>query len=509
MSKTPSPQGAGPARVPQLLRAAQLGTGPLTGVMLSAAAVLTVVAGVIPTAYAAIGLTALPLVFLLVGAVLAVFMPGYLAAARVCPSAGGLYTVIAAGLGRVPGVGAAWLAVVGYLSVQVAAYGAVGSALGPLIGEATGWRLPWWAVALSCWALVSTLGVLRVTVSAKVLAVLCAGELLIVMLTSASNVGSVLFSGHPHPIDLADSFDPAGLGSPAIGGALVIVVLAYVGIEQGIPYAEEARPRAVPQATLLTLGLITGLYTVSAWAMTVPDGPARTIEHAGEYGTNLVALAALDQLGEPAANAVRLLFGTSLIAAMLAFHNTGSRYVFSLARERVLPAWIARTHTRTAAPIWASALQSAAVAAVIGAYTVAGWDPVTRMFYLFGAAGGFAVLCLLTATSLAAVFLLHGPDQPRLGVWTRLICPIVATVLLAAMVALALVNFAAVLGVAETSPLRWEVPAALAVLTAAGCARGLWLRTARPEVYASIGRATRAALPEQLPDSPYREPQSA
>ncbi|MBG6138351.1 APC family permease [Longispora fulva] len=475
----------------------RLGASPVLFFLLSAAAPLTVVAGVVTAGYASTANTALPAGFVLVGIVLAVFMVGYLAMSKAVPNAGAFYAYVAVGIGRVPAVGVAWTAMVSYFAVQMAAYGAIGAAAGPLIHLATGWNLPWWVIALACWAGVGLLGVRRIDLSGKVLALLGAAEICVVLVFDVANL---LPASHPgHDIEIAASFNPAGLLTASGGAVLVLAVLAFAGVEQGPVYGEEARTGSVPRATYLAVGLIIAVYAISSWAMTVPAGPARTLQLAAEQGPELLFTNAAANLSTAWATAGRVLFATSLFAAMLSFHNTTARYVFALGRERVLPAVFGRASRRTFAPKAGSLAQSTIAFMIIAVYAAAGWDPLTKLFYLAGTGGAFGILVLLTVTSAAVVAFFADPAHRQLaGVWTKLIAPTVACAALAAMTVLALTHFASVLGVSDDSALRWAIPTGLAAIGLAGCGWGLYLRAARPGAYRVIGRGTAAVLPTPI-----------
>ena len=58
---------------------------------------MTVAAGVIPTAYAITGLTGIPVAFLAMAVILALFCPGYVAMSRQISNAGAFYAFVAAG----------------------------------------------------------------------------------------------------------------------------------------------------------------------------------------------------------------------------------------------------------------------------------------------------------------------------------------------------------------------------------------------------------------------------
>jgi amino acid transporter len=117
MSRTALP--ARPDAVSQALARNRLGVPAVVVFVLSAAAPLTVVAGVVTTGYAVTGLVGIPLAFLVVGVVVALFSVGYVAMARHVANAGAFYAFVARGLGRPAGVAAAWVALLSYNALQM------------------------------------------------------------------------------------------------------------------------------------------------------------------------------------------------------------------------------------------------------------------------------------------------------------------------------------------------------------------------------------------------------
>ena len=124
-----------------------------------------------------------------------------------------------------------------------------------------------------------------------------------------------------------------------------------------------------------------------------------------------------------------ILFATSVLAAMISFHNTCARYGFALGRERVLPGALGQTSPRSGAPVVASLIQSAIGLAVIVIYAIAGWDPILYLFFTIGVTGGFGVLVLIAVTSIAVVaFFAREPSGEN--AWRRTIAPVLAAILL-------------------------------------------------------------------------------
>jgi amino acid transporter len=455
--------------------------------VMSAAAPLTVVAGVVPTGLAVTGLTAISIAFLAVAVVLAVFSVGYVAMARHIANAGAFYAYIARGLGRPFGVGAAWVALLAYNSFQIASYGGFGAIAAPLFADWFGVDLPWWGIALVAWALVAVLGVRDVAVNGKVLATLLVAEIVLVVIFSFADLLGPEFSPSSAPLN------PGSLVGAGAGALLVMAVTGFVGFEQSVVFSEESRDprRTVPRATYIAVALIAGLYAFSAWAMISAAG-ADPVGRAAAEGPELFFNLASDRLGGTALHLGHALFLTSLIAAMISFHNIIARYTFSLGREGVLPRAFGRTVPDTGAPKNGSLAQSAFGLVVILVYALAGWDPLVQLFFWGGTTGGIGVLLLITVTSFA-VLGYFGRNPSGEDFWHRIGAPVIGTVLLIVVTYLALTNIAVLFGVEPGSTPTWAVPLAYALLTLAGVTWALILRRTRPRIYTGIGMGARSA----------------
>jgi amino acid transporter len=269
-------------------------------------------------------------------------------------------------------------------------------------------------------------------------------------------------------------------------------VLGFVGFEQAPVLAEEARHprRTIPVATYLALGAIAVVYAGAAWAMTAHTGRSQVVAAAAAQGPGLLFGLGSGWLGQVA----QWLFLTSLFAAALAFHNCVWRYIFALGREGVLPSALGRTGANSI-PKAASLTQSLTGLAAIVAYAVGGWPPMTNLFFWLGTTGGFGILILLAATSVAViVFFARDPRGEHL--WSRLIAPGLAAILLTGIVVLAVLHYGALLGVPPGSTAAWGLPVSYAAAAGIGLAWGLVLS---PGV--RHGRNVRAA---RMPGCSYK-----
>lgn len=499
ITRSPSPRTGG---VSTTLAADRLGVPAVVFFVMSAATPLTVVAGVITLAYAITGLLGLPLAFLLIGALLALFGVGYVAMSRHVANAGAFYAYVSRGLGHPVGVGAAWVALLAYNLLQVGLYGVIGAAASPLLEMWLGLSLPWWLIALVAWLIVGVLGLQQVDINGRVLAVLLCAEVAVIAVFSFASVGN------PAGGTIAfTTLDPGNLFAPGIGAILALGVLGFVGFEAATVFTEESKDprRTVPTAMYTAIAIIAVLYALAAWAMSVAVGPDQIVTAAGEQEIDLIFNLAGQHLGPVFADIGYALLLTSLLAAMISFHNITARYGFALGRERVLPAVFGHTSRRSGAPRVASLVQSLIGLLVIVVYAAAGWDPLVQLFFWGGTSGGLGVLLLIAVTAVAVlVFFARNPSGETL--WRRWVAPVAAILGLLVVVGLALAHFGTLLGVPDRHILRWGVPAAYLVLALLGIGWGLTLKRTRPHVYAGIGSgahavATAGEIPPPRSDS--------
>jgi amino acid transporter len=491
-----------------MLAGGRLGTPGVLFFAVAAATPLPVVAAAVPAAYAG-GLLVVPLGFLTVGLILLVFAAGHGAMVRRAPNAGALYAVVARGLGRPLGLGAAWVALLSYNALQIGLYGTVGAAAAPLLESRFGVAVPWWQIALACWAVVALLGIVRVEVVGWLLAVLVLAEAVVIAGFSAANVLDP--AGGRIAVDTLLPGAVPDLPRPALGLLLVGAALAFVGFETTAAYSEEVRRprRAIGRATSLAVLLLTLLYAGAAWALSVGTGRANLAATAADRGPELIFDLAAVRMSPWAVSLGRVLLLTGLIAAIVALHHTIARYLFALGRDRVLPAWLGRSARRTSAPRAASLTQSVIAGAVLAGCAYTGMDPQLALARRVGGSGGIGVLLLLTAAALAALlFLNRAPDGE--SAWRRFLAPGLSTVALGAVSYLALANLDHLLGVRPGDPLARIVPAAFAGAVLLGIGYGLVLRTARPVRYAGIGLGgTAVVISPSSPASPAASSSSA
>lgn len=485
-TETPSARGAGasPGAVEAALALDTLGTRQVAASMIAALGPLLVAAGTMPLAFAATGITAVPGATVLVACVLTVFIVGYLAMSRhVEENSGAFYALTGAGLGRPLGVVAGWLALVGYTFMQVSLYGFIGTQLEGFAQANFGWNLTWWEWALIVWALVGMLGIREINISARILMYLSLAEIAIVLVLSTIGLA------HPAAGFHADPFDPGRISWAGVGPISAVIMLCFIGVEQGVVYGPEARDarRTVLRATIASLAGATVIYVLAAWAMDVFWGVSVT-QSAGQFGADLFFNMGK---GLPEATGHTLLL-TGVIAAMLAYHNTDTRYIYAGARARILPSFLGHVG-RSGVPRNASLLQSLLGLGTIGATQLFQWNPLSQLFYISSTAGGFTIMVLFAVTAIAVVaFFWRNHHGEHVAV--RMLLPVLSALLLAGMVIACALNLPMLFGIATDDPTIVRLYALLGATVVLALARSAYLWKRDPLAYRKLSGPDQRAV---------------
>ncbi|MFJ5725381.1 APC family permease [Streptomyces sp. NPDC093149] len=459
------------------LRRGTLGTADIAFFVVSAAAPLTVMAGVAPIAILLGGIGA-PVGYLLAGITLAVFAVGFTTMSRHVRSAGAFYAYITRGLGRPLGIAAALLAMLGYNGMEIGVYGLLGSATADTARALWGIDIPWLPVSLAGLLLIWYGGFRSIDFGAKVLGVLLVAETGILVLLA----GGVLLDGGADGISLA-SFTAGHVLVPGMAAVLACAFAAFTGFESTVIYRREARnpDRTVPRATYIAVAFLGLFYSFVVWTVIQAFGDAQVVKAAAADPGGLFFSAITHYVGGWAADLMHVLIVTSVLASLLAFHNAINRYGLALAEEGVLPAALGRVHPRHRSPYVAGVAQSVLGAVIVIGFAAAGADPYAQLLLWVNTPGmiGLMALQLLAAIAVPLYFRRFDHGEGRLR---TVVAPVVATVLLAAAIVLVTDNVDLFSGASTgvNVVLVSLVPAVFLI----GLGLAYRLKRTRPEVYA-------------------------
>ncbi len=338
--------------------------------------------------------------FLVATLILLVFSVGYAAMASKVSAVGGFYSFISHGLGRELGMGMGFAAVVAYSVFEPSLAGGF-AYFAVLKLQQFGIHITWPWLAMGMVVLISILTFLDVTISTAVLGVALVAEVVILVMFDIgvfTSKSAVISLAEINPVNAFVGFpgDPsAKLAAGAAGIGLFFAFWSWVGFESAPNYAEESRDpkRIVPLSLYISVLFLGILYTITTWAATSGYTDLKSSATAAQNdAANYFFNVSTKFIGSWATVIMSYLILSGSFACGMAFHNTASRYLYSLGRERLLPSALGRTHKVYKTPYIASIVQTVASAIVVGLFAYFGGtnDPNTQAY---GELYGLMALC--------------------------------------------------------------------------------------------------------------------
>jgi amino acid transporter len=441
-----------------------------------------------------------PAAFLLATIVLTIFSIGYAAMAARVSSVGGFYSFISQGLGREVGMSAGFTSLACYSLFEASLTGLFAFFGNKWLNDHLGINVPWLVLALAMIAGIGMLSYRDVKLSAKILGAALVAEVAIL----AIFVLGVLFAGSgtnfsAESLNVFNVYTPVveqkvgevavGAGAAAVG--IFMAFWSWVGFEMAPNYAEESRDpkRIIPQSLYISVIGLGIFYVIVSWCAvsaypTEPDMVAKAYSD----GVNFFLSPIQQFVGTWAYELMFVLILTSSFACGMAFHNTAARYMYSLAREGVLPKSVAETHNHHKSPHKASFVQSILAAAWVILYGLGyGFnDPSAQawlgVYTLFAVLGTGLLLVLQAIVSLAVIrwFQKNGGGNPV----TTLIAPAFSFLVQIWLVYTLVANLSTLGG---TNGFAQSIPYVGLAIIVVGLIWGFVLKSSNPEAYRNIG----------------------
>lgn len=418
-----------------------------------------------------------------VGLVYLLFAVGFTAMSRYMRNALALYAYVGRGLGQPMGVGAAFMAVASYFAVTLACYALLGYYISYFIHGLLGFQVPWWVSTLAAASVVHIFAIRNIQFNGAVLFVLMAieiGLILIFNIKVASTGGGVEHFGLT-PFSLSHVFDGK------FGTSLVFVVVAYMGFETTVIYANDVRnpARSIPIATYMSVAVIMAIYVVSTWQMSNSFGYAKTVELAVKSPADLWFAATQIVLGKQMVVVTNALLITSMLAAIISFNNATVRYWYSLGRDGIALPWLGHLSAKKSLPIKAANMQSVIMALAIGLFAAYHIDPVMVIVPYMSIPSAIGIVCVqaLTALSVIGFFVKRQQHDTNFIRWA--VFPAVSFVGFGYFLYAMISNVSLMAGTSSlvVSILPWTTPG----IAIAGTLYAVWLRRSRPTIYARLG----------------------
>jgi amino acid transporter len=306
------------------------------------------------------------------------------------PMAGSVYTY--AGRGIAPPVGflAGWMVLLDYVLVPSLLYLVASVAMNSTVPAVPVWL--WLLIFLVGNTTVNCLGIKLTALVTRIMLFAELAVLLVFIVVAAVALGN----GKAHNSLLHPLYDSHTFAWPLVFGAVSVAALSFLGFDGISMLAEENRgeSRQVGRAMIGALLLVGVLFMVQTWlaALFVPHA-ADLILHGDANGTSFYDAARV--AGGPwlavltaVATAISWGFANALVAQV-----STSRLLYAMARDRQLPALLAKVSPRRWVPTNAIFL-TAAVTLAVGLYMSFRSDGIALLSSLinFGAMTAFLVL---------------------------------------------------------------------------------------------------------------------
>lgn len=372
------------------------------GIALAAAAMAPVIAVVLnaPAAGPVAG-AALPLSFLL--AFIACLFVGnsVVQFARRLPSAGSFYTFNSHGLGKTAGFFTGWLFWIGYAILSPGLFTALGAFAHDYVVSTFNADVPWWVFSLVCMAIVVGLSIRSIKASVQVDLTLLIIEVLVFLLLAVFAI--VRAGSNNTPTVFTPSASPTGFSGVGLG--VVFGILSFIGFDAAATLGEETRNprRNVPLAVGGALIMVGVFYVFIMYALTVGYGltnPANFQAFLSDPNP-IVTLAHnntpwLQQIIDICALA-------GLFSCLLAIHNTTIRIIFSMGRDKVLPGWLGKVHSRWFSPYTAIIAQT--IFTLVLGFGIGLWlgPGATGAYGFTGAIGTVAIVIVYMMCNIALI----------------------------------------------------------------------------------------------------------
>lgn len=426
--------------------------------VVAAAAPLTVMAGFAPLAFLVGGQVA-PVGYLAAGLVYTLFAVGFVTMSKHVRNAGAFYAYIREGLGKGAGGGAAALAWTAYSLGQIGFCAASGlfasNALEQFLSISVSWGVCSMVIGLS----VVAVSWANVMVGARVAAALLITEIAILMVLLIM----IVVKGTPAGYSL-EGFNPSNWTASLLGGLFVITFVVYIGFEQTAVYSEEVKDpgRTIPRATYIAVALLAVIYTAGSWLLLMALGPEGLNKALSGDISTLVFDVNTQYVGKLATDVMQILVVTSFIAGVLALQNAGARYLFSMARDGMLPAALTKTGP-SGSPRLAVIVQGTVFLGVMLAFIIADRDPYTEVVVWTNTPTLVGVLALQIVTSIAIVKY-FATNRRGETIWHTLIAPVAAALVLAVIFWLVCTKMGTLTGLGSTGNMLINIPLVVAVI---------------------------------------------
>lgn len=327
-----------------------------------------------------------PLVYL-VGLVAMIFTAlGYAQMAKSFPLAGSVFSYVGRGTHPIAGFFAGWAILLDYLLVPTLLYVFAASSMRGIFPDSPEWL--WAILCVAINTIINVLGIGSIKVANRVFLAIELVFVAIFVIIAVSALTGQTIEGSS--FSLAQLWDPAKVDPALIAAALSIAVLSFLGFDGISTLSEETTGRKNPagRAMIIALFIVATLFILQTWLASALA--AGTVSFSDDEVNNAFFSIVAQAAGSGWATAFLAVNVVAVgIANAIAAQAATSRLLYSMSRDRQLPAFFSKINARQV-PVYAILVVSA-LSVVLVLFFV-GQIGVISSLVNFGALFGFLLL---------------------------------------------------------------------------------------------------------------------
>ncbi|MDH0756165.1 APC family permease [Pseudomonas juntendi] len=388
---------------------------------------LTAMAGGVPVSIALGNGFGLPGSYVIACFAYLVFAIGFCAMSRHMNGAGAFYAYVSRGLGASAGIATAAMAVFAYYGVLLAVYGMFGFFVSEALQATFNITVHWGLVCIICATVAYFMSTKGIDFSGRVLIALMVGEVGIIFLCDWLGFWDTAFQSAYN----FDSFKFDTVFTDGFGPSLIFVVASFMGFETAAIYSQEVRDphKSIPKAMYASIAFIGVLYAGSIWLMLNWYGADEAVKVANSNPGAMWFDMLEKLLGSTSRHIAMALVITSLFGAILSFTNVISRYWYVLGSTHVLSEKLARTSTKTGAPVTAALLHFIISIFLIAACMLVHADPMMQVLPFASTPAAVGVVLVQCLAAIAVIFFFY-KRKIKAPIIKRLLAPLLSVELM-------------------------------------------------------------------------------
>jgi amino acid transporter len=440
---------------------------PGMAMLLNTSGVAAEAGGSTPLAFLLGGIACLALAFVVIGFT------------RRMASAGYAYTYASRSLGKSSGFVTGWLYFFGMICFVPMTMSAVGYLAANLLGINPKWWIAFFFLGMALFVVLSVIRIKVTTRTQLVIGIVTVAIIVVVDLITTAKGGAHgqapgAFTFH-HTI--AGGFNGVFYG-------IIFGVTSYIGFETSADFGEEtAHPRRyIPIAVIVATLFAVIFYLWTTYSISIGFG----VKNGAAWAGNATALQTIANtfVAKWVGTLVEIGGMASAFIVSVACATAGTRTLFAMGREGVLPRLLGHTHPRFKTPVNATIAVAAVavVMALVMGYPLAdsAFGAPFSNYYFWATVGTLAIIVVYIVLCVGGiVFFARTRATRRWNPLVHVLVPVIGAVVFGA----------ALYGSVHPAPpgiLRWTPYVAL-VWLAAGIIVVSWLRARRPDAVGRIG----------------------